>query len=244
MILNINSDASVIYTNKLEKLHKSALPVAIRGALNDTAFTMKMDTMPKYAKSIFTQRSPNFWKANSRVNKAEGFDIKTMVSTVGFVSSGLHNSTTNYSVKDLEQQEHGGVIKGRSFKPLPGARISNSGLKNVRANNRIASIKDLVNSADSRGVNDKQKFIKASVHAGVGGYVLGGKVLWRVTSISRVKGNIIFKREKLFSFQEQGVAKINKATHFMQKSALIVRPMMEEFYAKQAIRQIKKLQSQ
>jgi hypothetical protein len=58
------------------------------------------------------------------------------------------------------------------------------------------------------------------------------------------KGNIVFKREKLFSFQEQGVAKINKATHFMQKSALIVRPMMEQFYEKQAIRQIKKLQSQ
>jgi hypothetical protein len=239
--ININSDAVVVFTNKLEKLPKYALPVAIRGTLNDTAFKMKMQTMPKKAKAIFEERQPNFFKANSRVEPAKGFDINSMASTVGFISSGLHNSATNYAVKDLEQQEEAGTIKGRSFKPLPRARIAGRG--NVRANARISQILKagrIVNADDSSGSNKMQKYIKASIHAGVGGFVLGGKVLWKVTQIKRTaQGQTVFKKEKLFSFKKDGTAVV-KATGFMKKSAIEVQKEMEAFYRLQAEKQFKK----
>lgn len=41
MQLNVNTDATVALTNKLEKLHKSAFPVAVRSTLNSAAFDMK-----------------------------------------------------------------------------------------------------------------------------------------------------------------------------------------------------------
>lgn len=240
MRININTDAVVAYTNKLEKLPKSALPVAIRGTLNDAAFSMKKDILPKVAKSVFKERQPNFFKANSRVEAATGFDIKTMSSTVGFVSSGLHNNRTNYAVNDLEQQEEGGIIKGRSFKPLAAARIGGKG--NVKSNLRISQLLKgkLINVNDLRGGSKMQQLIKSVVHAGVGGFVLGGKILFKVTSIKRTKsGSVIFKKQKLFSFKKQGIAKVN-GTKFVEKSAFKVQRHMENFYKVQAKKQFKK----
>ena len=63
MVLNINTDALVHYTNQLEKLHKSALPVAIRGSLNDVAFEMKKFNMPRIAKETFTERKKKLFQS-------------------------------------------------------------------------------------------------------------------------------------------------------------------------------------
>ena len=258
MRIDINTDKLVAYTNKIEKLHKSSLPVAIRGTLNDTAFKFKKETMPQMAKSIFEERQPNFFKANSRVEPATGFNINTMAATAGFLSSGLHNPATNYAVKDLEDQEHGGTIQGRSFKPLRAARIGGRG--NVRANARISQILkagNVVDVRDSRstgssnagtvggskvGMNNNykmQQFIKASIFAGEGGYVLGGRILWRVKRIARIGQNTFFTKEKLYTFKKSGVAKVT-ATGFMRKAAFEVQKEMEFFFKLQAMKQIKK----
>lgn len=241
MRIDINTDNLVTFTNKLEKLHKSALPVAIRGTLNDAAFKFKKETMPQMAKAIFEERQPNFFKANSRVEPATGFNINAMASTAGFLSSGLHNAATNYAVKDLEDQEHGGTIQGRSFKPLRAARIGGRG--NVKANARISKILkagNIVDMRDSKASSKMQQFIKASVHAGVGGFVLGGRVLFRVTQIKRTNtGNTIIKKENLYSFKKSGVARVTE-TGFVRKSALKVQKEMEKFYILQATKQIKK----
>lgn len=245
-VFNINTDASVVWANKLEKLHRSAFPLAISGTLNDTGFIMKKTNILKEAKSVFEERQKNFFKANSRVEPAKGFDINGMVATVGMVSSGLHNAATNYAVKDLEQQESGGTIKGRSFKPLPGARISGTG--NVRANSRISQLLKAGNIIDARnstttgtGKSGKmQQFIKASIHAGVGGYVLGGRILWRVKSIKRVGRNIRFEKEKLYSFKKSGTATVT-ATGFMHKAAMDSQKEMEFLFRLNAQKQIERL---
>lgn len=234
---HINTDATVRFTNKLEKLRKSALPVAIRGTLNDTAFYMKKLEMPRQAKGTFIERAPKFFTANSRVEKATGFDINTMQSTMGMVESGLHNKSTNYAVKDLEQQESGGTIDGRSFKPLPAARRGGRGV--VRPNARISQIKNIIDAKDSRGSNKMQQFIKASVHAGKGGFVLGGRLLWQVRNIRRVAGNTKFTMTKLYSFKKSGVARV-KATGFIGKAAHNSQKEMENFYRIQAEKQIRK----
>ncbi len=237
--LHIDSSQVVRFTNKLEKLPRSALPVAIRGTLNDAGFAMKKSEIGKQAKLSFIERSPNFFKANSRVEPAQGFDIKSMHSTVGMVSSGLHNSATNYAVKDLEEQEESGTIRGRSFKPLPAAR---RGAGNVRPNARIATLLkagNIIDANDSKGSDKMQQFIRASLHAGKGGYVLGGKILWRVTGIKRIGRNTRFTKEKLYSFTKSGTATVH-ATHFMRKAALEVQKEMEFFYKLQAKKQFEK----
>lgn len=247
---NVNIDEIKEYTLKLQGLHRSALPVAIRGTLNDAGFALKKNNMPKIARQMFEERQPNFFKANSRVEPATGFDVKSMVAEVGFVSSGLHSPATNYAVRDLEEQEEGGIIKGRSFKPLPGARIGGRG--NVRSNLRIAKLLktgNVVNAKDSNhtgtGKNGKmQQFIKASIHAGINGYVLGGAgagtgILWRVTNLKRVGRNMQFKKQKLYSFKKSGVAKVH-ATGFMLKAALEVQKEMQFYFKLEAIKQFRK----
>lgn len=234
----------VQYTNKLEKLHRSAFPVAVRGTLNDMAFAMKKTELEKITRGTFKERQPNFFKANSRVEMAQGFSTKAMVSIVGMVSAGLHNLSTNYAVKDLEQQEQGGTIQGRSFKPLPDARKGGTG--NVKPNARISQILrsgNIIDLRDSKGAEWKQRAIRTSVHAGVGGFVLAastsGGVLWRVTSIKRVGRNTVFKKQKLFSFKKGGTAKVD-STHFMERAAEKTSKLAETFYALQAEKQFKK----
>ncbi len=178
---NVNTDAVVKFTAKLEKLHKSAFPSAVRGTLNKLAFDVKTNTMPTIAAKTFEKRQPNFFKANSKFENASGFDVSSMKATVGFVSTSL-KGTSNYAVDDLEQQEFGGTIKRRSFIPMKPARIGNSSSKMVRANARLGAIKRVVDSRNASGKNEKEKFRKSVYHAGVGGLVLGNKtprILWR-----------------------------------------------------------------
>lgn len=142
-------------------------------------------------------------------------------------------------------RKHGGTIQGRSFKPLRAARIGGRG--NVRANARISKILKAGNVIDARdsnftgsGKNGKmQQFIKASIHAGEGGFVLGGRILWRVKKIKRLNGDTYFTKEALYSFKKSGVARVT-ATGFVRKSALKVQKEMEKFYILQATKQIKK----
>lgn len=248
---NVNMDEIKEYTLKLQGLHRSALPVAIRGTLNDAGFALKKNNMPKIARQTFEEREPNFFKANSRVDAAKGFDVRSMVAEVGFVSSGLISPATNYAVRDLEEQEDGGIIKGRSFKPLPSVRTG--GIGRVRSNIRIAKLKagnvlnaNSINTTDSHnrkflsGKDKKmQQFILASVLQGIGGFVLGGKLLWKVTNLKRVGRNMQFKKQKLYSFKKSGVAKVH-ATGFMLKAALEVQKEMEAFYVMEATKQFRK----
>lgn len=237
MKLNINADAVVKYTNTLEKMSRSALPVAIRTSLNSAAFDVKQVTMPRQANAAFVKKQPNFFKANSQVEMAKGFDIKTMKSTVGFVSKGLKGGSTNFAVKDLQQQESGGRITNKSFIPLTPAR-GGSKAKPVRPGNRLSSINRVVNSNSIQGKSKAQKFRKAAVQAGVGGHVIGNdknKILWKVESIGRK-----IKLKALYSFKQNRSVSV-KGTGFMKTASLESASKIEKFYIAEAKKQIKRL---
>ena len=241
-VLNINTDATVVFTDKLEELHRSALPSAVRGSLNRAVFDVKTKTMPDSANREFVNRSKNFFKGNSRFKNAKGFDMATMKSTVGFVEARLRGSN-NFAVQNLEQQEVGGEIGGRSFKPYITSRPGKNRKKLVSPRNRLSNIKKIVNAKNVSGSSKKQKFIKAVFTAGKGGFVLsefkGTEVLWRVNSLRRtVAGK--FKLTPLYKFEKGGTVKINKPTHFMQKASVVSSKKIEQFYVIEAKRQIKK----
>lgn len=246
MQLNINTDAVVKHTNTLEKLHKKHLPNAIRGALNKAAFDVKTDTLSRSAKKNFIERSPNFFKAFSRVERATGFNVKTMKSTVGMVNEGLKGEH-NFAVKDLEQQEKGGTIDGKSFIPLPEARSGK--VKPVRPGNRLSSLPmaKMLNAAKGKGKNKQEKFITTAIAAGVGGLVLSNTskpMLLRITSIKRRKLKLIgrsntavIKYKALYTFKKGRKVSVSK-TNFAKEAAISSAKKIEAFFIKEAEFQI------
>ena len=243
-VLNINTNELVKHSARLERLRKSALPSAVRGTLNDLAFDVKQRTMPAHANTTFIKRSPNFFKANSRVEMATGNQINSMRSSVGFFSNNLRsdkgNPADNYAVKDLEQQEHGGKIAGKSFIPLDTARTGGhaSLVKPANRLTRILPQNKLVIARNLSGGSKKEKFIKAIFKAGAGGYVLGSNVmgenlLWRVESLWDDNGKKRFRLTPLYSYSKKRKVAV-KETSFMREASLDTTKRVDSFYIKQA----------
>lgn len=235
MRIDINSDALVVHTAKLERMRKYDLPLAIRGTLNSAAFDMKKTTIPISASKNFVQRKKTFFKSKSRVKTAQGFDITKMQSVVGFVGD-------DQAIENLNQQETGGVIGGRSYIPQKKARVSNSQNKSVRANARLSRIRNIVDPRKVRGANSKERFVKSVIHAGKGGHVIGElkgkKVLWRVNSLKRDKMGH-FKLTPLYSYSPGRSVNV-RATHFMEEASDITEKKMDDFYYQNAQRRYDK----
>jgi hypothetical protein len=222
---NINTDAAVVLTDRLEQLHRSALPTAIRQTLNSAAFDVKKITMLLESSQVFEQRNKSFLKAKSKVMMAKGFNLKSMRALVGFVGANK-----NQAVDDLEKQERGGTISSRSFIPIDTARISKSQNKAVKKSNRIGSIRNIDR------VKSKKLFIKQAVKTGVGGYIIYKGTLFQVKSISR--GDV--KLLPLFSYEANRSVQVS-ATYFMKRATIASAEKMNRFYVEQANKQIKRL---
>lgn len=265
MLLNVNMNAVVQHTKTLEQISRSALPVAVRTALNSAAFDVKKNTMPTAAAATFEKRQPNFFKANSKVDMAKGFEIKSMRAIVGFVSL----SGTNHAVDDLQQQEHGGNIGGRSFIPMNQARVANSPSKLVRKNLRMQILNNMqfidahkvrvqvLNDNQNgrfrmvRGRNKKQQYIRAAFKAkelyGNNAFVLGnvtahGRTLSLINSISTdAKHRVLtMKRTPLYTFEKGRHVRV-AATNFMKRASLESGIKLDKFYVDAAEKQIAKI---
>lgn len=235
---NINTSALSALTDKLQRINRSAFPVAIRGTLNGAAFDVKKTTMPASAAAEFTQRNPRFFKSTSKVVMAKGFDVPNMRSEVGFTSAG-----NNQAIDDLEQQEHGGRIKGRSFLPLDTARAGGSNSRPIRPNARLKQINNIVNVENASGKNDKEKFVKSALHAGRGGILLtkhnGKQIMWRVNSLTRTADGK-FKLTPLYTYDKGRDVGI-KPTNFMAEASQVSAGKIETLYIKEANRQFAKV---
>ena len=235
MKFNVDTNEVIVFTNKLEKLSKSAFPNAVRGTLNGLGFDVKKNTMPEVAEKTFVTRRKNFLKANSRVEMARGFNVNSLESKVGFIPLNGKNK----AVQDLEQQEHGGKIGGRSFVPLDKARVSKSVKRSIRANNRTTKIKNVVNVSKTRGRNESMRVLHAASKAGKGGFILTAGVLFRVKLFSRKNGKVRFKLDAIYSYKKGRSVSV-KATHFMEKATKKTMKKSTDIYIKEAERQFEK----
>lgn len=238
MGLKINTDAVVRYTNQLEKISRSALPVAIRTALNSVAFDVKKNSLIKSSEKEFTTRQKNFFRANSRVEMASGFDITSMKSVVGMVEGGLKGGN-NYAVRDLEQQEYGGTISGKSFIPMDSARSGKNNARIVRPSNRISGIKKIVETKKLNARTRQAKFIEAAKIVGGGGYVLHGigkETLFRIDSVN---GGMV-RSTPLYSFRKSRKISV-KGRGFMSGAAMESVLKIDEFYIQAAEKQFAKI---
>lgn len=235
MFIDVNSDAVVLYSAKLGRLHKSAFPNAVRTALNSAAFDVKQKTMLASSEKAFDHRQRNFFRANSRVNMAQGWDVNNMESQVGFVSL----SGTNFAVDDLDQQEHGGLIKKKSFIPLDKARTGKNYKRGVSRKNRLGSMRNIVVADKAQGASKGERFVKSIIHAGAKGLVLSEDgILWRVNSLKRTRDGA-FKLTAIYSFKKGRNIRV-KATHFMQKASEKSAKKLNDFYIIEAEKQFQK----
>lgn len=243
-------------SKQLKSLSKSAFPVAIRKTLNDAGFNTKLKTIPKSANKNFKKRQPNFFSANSKVIPAIGFNVQTMKSEVGFYSNSLRGNN-NRAVKDLEEQEHGGLIEKKDFIAEDGARATPGGL--VKPNRRLGKMPSLTGKvaiASSMGMvrgkmrtikSKKQRFIRAAFMAKkkFGGYLLGNKnnngskTLSIITAISGGGGNFQFKRTPLYNVNKGRAVKV-KETNFMKRASYESSLQMNKMFISNAQLQFKK----
>lgn len=216
--INVNTDAVENMAERIRAAGKHAMPNAVRGTLNSLAFDMKKNTLPKSAKDTFEQRQKTFIKAFSRVNVAKGNDIEKMQSEVGFIDRG---AKSQQAVENLEKQEHGGRIAGRAFIPLETSRVGKSRGRMVSAKNRLGRIGRVVHSEDANGKNRQEKFFKSMIFVGVGGAVVGNfepNVVYRVTSIKKVKGKLRVRKTPLYTYDKGRTVKVT-ATKFSENAA-------------------------
>lgn len=258
--LNVNTDELVEWTNRLEKMHKSDFPVAVRQTLDGAAFDMKKDTLQKQAHKAFTVRQKNFFKATSVVNKAEGFDLKKMEATVGF--SREKQKRESYAVSDLEEQERGGKLEDRPFIPLKPARTSGSTAKKVKKRARISDITQIVDplneahgntEAESKivgykgkGSTDAERFILAAIFAGKGGHVLstvtdgaGNRFVLKINSINTKGNNTKISTTPLYLYREGRDISV-KSKKFREKAAKESTDKLDDLFIKNARGRIQK----
>jgi hypothetical protein len=192
--------------------------------LNNAVYDVKTKTMPQTAKESFVHREKNFFKANSTFKKADGLDVNRMVASVGFTP---RNVKKNQSVEDLEQQEKGGKIGGRSFIPLRGARVSSSPNKVVKANVRTTAINNLLKTKNAKGKTKGQRFIKTVVEAKkTGALFLNDNTVFRVDRITK---GMKFSLTPIYSYRKDRSVKVD-STKFMEKASVQSAESMPKFF--------------
>lgn len=215
MKLDVNTDSAIQLTAKLEKLHRSAFPSAVRNTLNDVAFETKK-LIPKKAEGKFTIRQNNLFSSFTKVEKANGWNVNSMVSKIGIDGSKPKGEKV---AKGLEVQETGGNLKGRKLTPHNMGRISGSYGKKLKFQKRF----DKISSIGTSKIRVKgSKYFR--IDKGSKGTVFE-KVGKRITPIYNYRSNPITKLKK---------------QPFIEPSAKESIKQMELIYKKNAEFQFKK----
>jgi len=243
--LDVNTDATIILTAKLEKLHKSAFPSAVRNTLNQCAFDMKSKEIPNSASKNFNLKSgtKTLIKKSLIVDKAQGFDVKRMKSVVGF--GNPNNPLLKAFINGLEKQEKGGTFDNglRYLKGARGGRVNGRvRLKNYYDKSKVISGR----SKMKRGKGTKKsKFVARAYAAHSSGKMMfidamKGNFLAKVKSISKdSKGKLKIKLNLMMMDREDKPSKV-KATNFVQEAGQNQFKKIEKIYKEKADFQFKK----
>lgn len=242
---NVNSQAVIHLTAKLERLNKHAFPAAVRATLSDGAFEMKKTNILESAKRNMTVRNKTVFKKFTGVEKAKfNSNVESMKATVGFIpKDGLKGSKVP---KGMEANEFGGVDDD-GWMYMPKTRTSNSKDRLVRKGKRfdkgkVLNIRRARNIATKKAsrfiINASESFNqKKAFHF----YSKNNIFLVQATSFSQnSRGGTNIKLDFLMRRRKDFKAKA-KPTHFVKESAIRTQKQMEGFYQKNATFQFNKV---
>lgn len=227
---NIDDHEFIKLTNKLDKLNRSALPVAVRSTLNDVAFKARKGEIPISFKKEFEVKKSGFINSHLRVNKCKNtFEIDEMVSEAGVIKG------KSVAGDNLKAQEFGESIKKKNI-ALAGARTGNNlktlvskkyYIRNIRAKENVPKWKN-------------QEFIRTAFRAGKGEKIMYNNLLSEIKTIKKLNRNkLIIKLAPLY-LVKPGMM-INLSEHpFIQRAGRESMKFIPKIYAEQAKRQIEK----
>ncbi len=238
--LDVNTDSSIQLTARLERLHRSAFPSAVRNTLNDAAFDMKRKELPKSFKKNFKPKSGTipFFKKLTAVNKATGFDVNQMKSVVGLLDPS--NVVDKRFVEGMYKQEHGGIIDDglRYLKYARGGSYSNRVTsENIYDKNKVISGRSRIGRG--KGTR-KSKFVARAYRS-----MKDDKPMF----MNSMRGNFLVKvktvssnvRTRKLSFNFEFVAMSRKvvktrikSTKFNSEAAKETSKKLERFYREKA----------
>lgn len=240
-ILDVNTKDTIRFTNRLEKMHRSDFPLAVRGTLNDLAFHHKSKELIIAAEEEFIIRQKNFFKAHSGVDKADGWDVNKMASQSGITPRG------SKAAKQLEKQETGGTIQNRPLIYVDPARGGNKANKVKRRNwvNKQGYVRGGATKARSRrsamvakAVMGRQtgKLIKLETRS--------SEHFFRVRSVRFVgRGSsrrAAMRMTAIASYEKGRSIRLRRKHPFMQKSGERTLQMADDFYIKNAKKRFEK----
>ena len=225
---------------QLTNIHRAALPNAVRDTLNDLAFDVKKRTLSESVVSAFDNlRNPALFKKYSGVLKAQGWEIQKMQSTVGMMPQEGATKVVNR----LEEQEEGGTLKS-DYIPTNIARVGGlhkgKVLKNRWKGNitRFAHIpygnrQELIRQVTGWGIKSGGK--------GKGAAILYGNTLFEVKGFKRFRktNSIELHFDRIYTYKKNRQVRI-KPTHFVRNAALETGVRVQEFFNKNAEKQLAK----
>ena len=238
---NVNTDATIILTAKLERLNKTAFPNAVRSTLSDGAFAMKQGGILASAKKNMKVKNENFFKANTGVVKARGRNVNQMEAISGFTNKRGEkaNKAVNYG---MEANEFGDTDDS-GLKYYPATRGSRGMVRrsqyydkeNITESYLSSNLKTKKQNRDSYTV---RAFASLKDKKPVFVNTRKGRALIKVSAIKKRKsgkgkGSLRIMSKLLMMDRTQKKARA-KATHFNREAALTVHKKMDEFYAKNA----------
>lgn len=234
---NVNTSEVLHLTAKLERINRSAFPSAVRATLSDAAFEMKQKNILESAKKNMNVKQPNFFKANTGVERARfNRNVEAMSATSGFVNKrGIKaNKAVEYG---MEANEIGAVDNtGMMYK-----KATRTGRGLVRRNRYYDKGKitksylrsNIKTKKTTKGSYVQRAFSSLIDKAPVMVDTKVGRAMIMVKSIKNVKGKLRIKSDLLMMDRTTKKAKA-KATHFNKEAAQKTQKQMEVFYKKNA----------
>jgi len=233
------------WTEKVQKISKSAYPLAVRGTLNTLAFKTaeiaKKEVLPKnfHLRNKYIQKTVQYSKC------ANTFDVEKMTAITGQVAKFVGKQTDQ-----LKKQELGGTDKPRKKylkTGLPAARTGGTIAKKIKANATMSRIESAglqtakgINKLSGNSRQQTKQIISTTIRTkkkyAMFTTMAGNKVIARVTSKStrrkgaKPKANI----EVLYKLQ---TSRSNKPRPWLKPSADKAEKEFETEFIAQAQRQ-------
>src|SRR6056297_1290897 len=227
-MLQFTSNKLINFSHTLSKIHKAALPNAVRFTLTDAAKDIKFKTLQKSSEQQFDVSKPSFFKKFSGYRAASGYNINNMKATAGMIKG--QDSKSVASTK-IAAQQTAGIVKDRSYIAAEKQRGKKGTLKK--------SYLDMIKKAPI--VYDGGNYIKSAIEAKQKNKPLlvrknGKGVLTKVKRIN--KKNPIVKTEILAGYEKDRDINLKTKRPFVINAAIESGRKLDSFFIKNAERQI------
>lgn len=159
MHLEYKGNKLIDFSFKLNKIHRAALPNAVRFTLTDAAKDVKFKTLIKSANKFFDVKKRNFFRAFSAYKPATGFDISKMASVAG-MTKGKSPTSKSVASTEIGQQQFAGTIENKSFMPAKNQKTPKGTVK--KAYKDLRKIKPIVTKKGKSFFPDVEKARKTN----------------------------------------------------------------------------------